>query len=265
MSDILENLLAEHGFNTVKWPKEDIAPLHVLYKTEEGHLTAAESTVERLFEVKNHVLPPVMGDKKFSPMEGGATVVLGAAAGISLLDHLLSKLKLGKISSKLSLNNSDKLSIRFENVMENKVDVVLLDTYITGSEVNVPEFTTFRQRLENSELYVITTTLKSNSFSVTVTDAAGKSLDVEATIKGIADVNTSVNKNKDNSVTIKNGDETPLVFAFKAQQIMYDKTFWQSLFGKDGKFHIRDATKQTMKGGEEKTTPLEVRMEGYDI
>ena len=91
--------------------------------------------------------------------------------------------------------------------------------------------------------------LKSNAFTVTVTDKNGQHVDVEATVKGVLEANVDFNRNKNNSITLKHANEAPVVFAFKAQRIIYDAKQWWEFFRKEEAFfRIKDQQGVVMKG-----------------
>jgi hypothetical protein len=86
-------------------------------------------------------------------------------------------------------------------------------------------------------------------FSITVVDKAGQHVDIEATVKGIVNANVNVTRQKDNSITLKHDGENPVVFGFKAQQIIYDKKKWWQFGKKDeAKFRIKDQQGEVLKG-----------------
>ncbi len=252
MAKVLKNLLSDYGYNLVALPKEDISPLMVLYKNGNA-VSAAESTLQKLFKIADKFPPEIVKDKTVSSVNGHTSVVFDAEAGISMLDKLLQALKMGKLSAKTSIDASHSITITYENVLEDKVDLIILDDFITGSDPLVGEFTTYRKKLENSELYVISHVLKSNSFSVAVEDATGTKVDIEATVKGVVDANVNLSKNKNDQVTLKhNKPDVNIVFAFRAQKIIYDhKKWWQFFKRDDAKFHIKDEQGVIMKGEED--------------
>jgi hypothetical protein len=125
-----------------------------------------------------------------------------------------------------------------------------LDSFISGSDPVKGKFNAFKEKLEDSELYVINNVLKSNSFSVAVEDATGSKVNIEATVKGIVDANVDISRNKNNEITLTHTNaDTYIVFAFKAQQIIYDQKEWWQFFRKKGaKFRIKDQQGVILRG-----------------
>lgn len=267
MAEVLKNLLSDYGYNLVALPKEDIAPLMLLYKN--GHaVSAVESTVDKLFAIADAALPVVKKNKAVTSIDGGASVVFDAEGGVSMLDWLLKTLKMGKLSAKTELDITHKVKITYENVKEDKVDLLALDRFISGSNPLEGKFNSFKEKLMESELYVINNVLKSNSFSVAIEDAAGTKVDIEATIKGIVDANVDISRGKNNEITLKNTNiDTYIVFAFKAQRILYDQKKWWQFFKKDdAKFHIKDQQGVILRDeGKYPTQPLKMGNLEVDI
>lgn len=267
MAKVLKNLLSDYGYNLVALPKEDIAPLMLLYKNGNA-VSAVESTVDKLFKLADAPLPVLTKDKAVTNIDGSAAVVFDAEGGVSVLDWLLKVLKMGKLAAKTEFDASHKVKITYENVKEDKVSLLELDGFISGSDPDTARFNAFREKLENNELYVINNVLKSNSFSVDVEDAAGTKVDIEATVKGIVDVNVDVSRNKNNEITLKhNTADTYIVFAFKAQKIIYDqKKWWQVFKKKEAKFHIKDQQGVVLRGEQKyPTVPLQSGESMVDI
>ena len=231
MAKVLKNLLSDYGYNLVALPKEDIVPLLLLYKNNDA-VSSVNSPLQKLFKTADAAPPDIEKDKVVADIEGTASVIFDAEAGVNMLDWLLQKLKMGKLAGKLKLDATNKVTISYENILEDSVDLLDLDNFISGSEPDSANFNTFRKKLEDSELYVVSAVLKSNSFSVMVEDENGQSLNVDATVKGVVDVNVDVSHNKNNAITLKHNTAAPIAFAFKAQQIVYDHKKWWQLFKK---------------------------------
>ena len=255
MAKVLKNLLSDYGYNLVALPKEDIAPLMLLYKNGNA-VSAVESSVDKLFAIADAPLPVVAKDKTVASINGSASVVFDADGGVSMLDWLLKTLKMGKISAQTEIDATHKVKITYENVKEDKVSLLELDNFISGSDPVKGKFNAFKEKLEDSELYVINNVLKSNSFSVAVEDATGTKVDIEATVKDIVDANVDISRNTNNEITLRHTNaDTYIVFAFKAQQIIYDQKEWWQLFRpKEAKFRITDQQGVILRGEDEYPT-----------
>ncbi|HEY4111463.1 hypothetical protein [Puia sp.] len=262
MSKLLKNFLADYGYNIVALPRTDIKPL-ILLCQDGGSVSSLESGIAALFTSEEQAPPAVTSNTATGDIAGSTSVSFDSDTGISLLSWLLDKLKLGKLEAKANLDSNKVLTFKYEKVREDKIDLVKLDGFLTGSTPVKNKFNTFRAKLMNSELYVINSVLKSNTFTFTIEDKSGASADIDATIKGIAAINQNIKSTSNNSVTITSRDEEPLVFAFRAQHILYKKAgFWDRLLDSAdaaGGFTIRNETGIVLKGPEDYASePLQV-------
>jgi hypothetical protein len=266
MAKVLKNLLSDYGYNLVALPKEDIQPLLLLYKNGDA-VSSVEDSLEKLFKQANAPVPTVVKDKPVTNIDGSADVLFDAEGGVSMIGRLLEKLNLGKLNAKLKVEATHKVKITYENIKEDKVSLLELDGFITDANPDTARFGTFKAKLENSELYVINNVLKSNSFSIVVEDANGTQLNVEADIKNIVNANVNVSKNKNNAITLKhNNPDTIIVFAFKAQKIIYDQKKWWEFYKKnEAKFHIKDQQGVVMKNERFPTVALKTDVALIDM
>ena len=240
MAKVLKSLLSDYGYNLVALPKEDITPLLLLYKNYDG-VSSVENKLQMLFAIADSPPPIIIKDKIVAGIQGMANITFDAEGGVDMLDWLLQKLNMGKLAGKLKLDGANTVKISYENVLEDKVGLLELDDFISGSEPVTLRFNTFKQKLENSELFVVNAVLKSNSFSVAIAGENAQGANLEATLKGIVDANVDLKHNSDNSITLKHDNAMPIVFAFKAQQILYDQKQWWQFYKKDeAQFHIKD-------------------------
>ncbi len=247
MAKILENLLADYGYNIVALPKADIKPL-MLLAVEGDAVASLGNSLTDLFDIDETPPPQLFKDVETSDLTGSTAVSYEAGGGLSVLDWLLDKLKMGKLEGKVNFDNNKVLTIKYEKVLEDKINLLDLDNFMSGSLPSKNKFNTYKTRLENSELYVINSVLKSNAFSVTIEDKNGSTAEVAATVKGILNANANFTSNKDNTLTIKNENENPLVFAFKSQRILYDKKEWWQFFKKESAgFTIKNQTGLVLK------------------
>lgn len=258
MAQVLKNLLTDYGYNLVALPKSDLEPLGLLFKRDDG-LGSVDSSLLKLFTIADAAPPVIRRDGAVPDIKGSALVTFDAKAGINLLQSLLGHLGLGKASAKLDLNANHTVTIGYEQITEDKIDLLELDNYISGSDPNRVQFNTFKDKLENSELYVINAVLKSSAFSIKIDDKSGQKVNLDATVKGMLDAKIDVSHHDKNFMTIKHNG-VPLVFAFKAQRIMYDRKKWWS--SQEARFRIVDQQGEVLKDESElPTDPLNLGLE----
>jgi hypothetical protein len=262
MAQALQNLLTDYGYNLVALPKADLQPLGLLFKRPDG-LGSVDSTLLKLFTIADAAPPMIRRDGVVPDLKGSALVTFDAKAGVNLLQSLLGHLGLGKASAKLDLNTNHTVTVGYENITEDKTDLLELDSYISGSDPDKVQFNTFKDKLENSELYVINAVLKSSTFSIKVEDKSGQRVNLDAAVKGMLDAKVDVSHRDKNFMTIKHKG-APLVFAFKAQRIMYDRKKWWS--SQEARFRIIDQQGVVLKDESElPTDPLVLGLELADL
>ncbi|NOT49947.1 MAG: hypothetical protein HOP10_01560 [Chitinophagaceae bacterium] len=256
--------LTNLGFNMVAWPKTGIQPLALLYKTDKG-VSAVESDVEELFKPGDATIPRIKSGIA-TDIKGAAGLTFDAKGGISMLDWLLNKLHLGKMNANVNLNNSYEVTVSYLNVREDKISLLSLDNFITTAKPDLNGFNTFKDKLQNNELYVINAVAKSNDISVTIADKNGQDVSLDATVKGIMGINMSAARKQNNAIELvyKTSEDEPLVFAFKAQRIIYDAPgFWS---GGPGSFRIKDQVGAVLMGPEDlPTKPLQTGSDLVEI
>ncbi len=256
--------LTKLGYNLVAWPKTGIQPLLLLYKTANG-VSSVEATLKDLFKTGD-TAPPQVSMNEAADIKGSAELSFDAKGGVKMLDWLLNKLNLGKMSADVSLNESYEVSVSYLNVKEDKVSLLELDNYISTSVPSREKFNTFRNKLENNELYIINSIAKSNDISVTITAKDSQDIEADATIKGIMEANVSVARKQNNAIELayKTTDDKPIIFAFKAQQIIYKKkNFWNN---EPARFYIKDQQDTILLSPEDiPTQPLLMGNELVDV
>ena len=245
-------------------PNSGITPNLLLYQAGEG-VTSAGSTLFTLFPVDDVAPPALNPETDVTPLIGKAEASFDAKAGVNFLQSLLEKLNMGKASFKAKLDDKDTLTFSFQDVKESSIDLLALDAFISGTPPDLEKFRSFSEKLKASELYVVTSVLKSNTFSVAITDKSGQNVSAEASLKGVLDAQVQVGHGSNHSITLSHKNkQVPLVFAFKAQRIIYDKpSFWT---GKPGGFHIVKAIDVVMRNkGNYNTEPLSTGLQAADI
>ncbi|MEO8150460.1 MAG: hypothetical protein ABI723_22710 [Bacteroidia bacterium] len=235
----VQSPLTNLGYNMVAWPKTGIQPLTLLYKTVNG-VSSVEASLKDLFKTGDAAPPLIKRDEEATDIKGSAELTFDAKGGINMLDWLLNKLNLGKMSANVSLNESYEVTVSYLKIKEDKVSLLELDNFISSSKPGREKINTFKDKLEHNELYVINAVAKSNDISVTITAKNGQDISADATVKGIMDANISAARKNNNAIELvyKTDEDKPVIFAFKAQQIIYEKkSFWNN---EPSRFYIKD-------------------------
>jgi hypothetical protein len=250
MSNLIKNLLTEYGYEMVALPKADIAPLLLLRK-EGDYLSSMHSNVELLFEEDIAALPAPTTTTTVANISGKNTLRLDGNMGLKALSGLFDALKLkdSDIKTHFAASKNLELEFSFENVQEDKVDYVVLDNFFSGAIPLEKEFKSSMELLKRSELYVVTTVLKSNHFSIKIGNSNSQDAELKLALEKMGALDTKFKREKDNVFSITTEGEESLVFAFKAVQILYDKASWFEFWKpKEAEFRIRKQKGMVLRG-----------------
>jgi hypothetical protein len=246
--DILQDYFKEKGYNVVALPKSNIRPLGLL-ALENGNLSDLGSRVDVLFEEDSSPLPAVAKNVAIPDLQGQTVVSFRLSAGIGLLNGLLGSLGLGKAAANAKLSDSDKILFSFDGAAEDGIKGFLdLDNFISGAVPQVERFKTYSEKLKNSELYIITSVLKCNNFSIQVINKDSQDITTGIEIKEAASAHGELKRSKDSKILVSHTGKESLVFAFKAVQIIYDAPKWFQFWDKkQAQFKIKAQTGMVLK------------------
>lgn len=248
MSQLIKNLLADQGYNMIALPRTGIHPLLLLCR-EGNHLSSLDSPLEAFFEADRAPLPS--SNTKTAPFSGQKMLKFDLKSNLNFLSGLFQQFHLNdsKLKAEAGSGRTYTVDFAFEQVKEDKVGLLDLDNYLTGAIPLEQEFRTYAERLRKSELYVVTSVLKSAAFSIEIQDETGRHLDLDARIEDAAGGKLSIDRNKNNGFTIAHRDGPELAFAFKAVQILYEKAAWFEFWKpKDVRFRIKDQQGPVLRG-----------------
>jgi hypothetical protein len=242
----------EKGYNVVAMPKATLAPLQLLAK-EGKDLSALGNEIADLFDEDREMMPAIYENEPLEELQGQSQLIFQADSGFQLLKNLLAQLNLGKLEAKAEFKDSDTLVFSFHHAKEDGIKKFLdLDNYISGGIPKVEHFKTYKQKLEKSELFVITSVLKCKEFSIKVLDQNNQNASATFEVQGGTSANASIKREQDSSLHISYQGDKDLVFAFKAVQIFYDKPKWFEFWNsKEAHFTIKPQVGYTLKSVED--------------
>lgn len=241
--------LTKLGYSLVALPKTGIKPLLLLYKTING-VSSLDALLGELFQTVNVTIPQGLPEEATVDIRGAAELTYDAQGSIRMLDWLLSKLNLGKIAADVALSGNYEVAVSYTGVTEEKVSLLGLDSFISDADPRMAKFNSFGDKLRNNELFVINAVLKSPAMSVTISGKNGMDIHTDVAVKSILEANADIARKASNAITLDyKVDGKPVVFAFKAQQILYEKeSFWS---GRPARFKIREQTGVVLLGPED--------------
>lgn len=237
------------GFIFLAMPVNNVKPLDLLFKSDNGTVTRLNSSIEKLFLPVNS-LPPLVGAEKNLPntISCEEQLSLAVESNIKLLEGLKKLLKVG-VEGGFSLDKSEVYTYTIIDAKHQYVDFTDIDYYIHDNPLN-EKLETFSEGLKKDDMYVVTEIIKSKSFVISRASSGKTKANAEITAEGLATVEASAGGQQSKENKYEYHDEEYLVLAVKAIRILYDKPFW---FSKEkGKYRVEvDPKVELVKSPEE--------------
>ena len=123
--------------------------------------------------VSNEKIPDVAQGFADRPFSGQRTSDLGLGIGLSILSGFLDAMSGQHIGLDVQYKSSRTIAFEFQNVKEDRIDIIELDKYLTTADVNTSS-RHIAQMLDADQLYVITSTIKSTQFFVEAKDSTAQ-------------------------------------------------------------------------------------------
>ena len=274
--DELVELLRKYGYNLVLLPRENIVPLQIFARTEKGLLRVIKDVfttpvlddkngmLGELFITDSQPLPTSMQGDVVNEVKGKRSSEMGLDAGVDLMFNFLSlkdkeKTEEQKLKLKAVLKSIDKVNFAFgEQTTSDSVSHIALDSYMKDAEIRDSVGHTFREMIEKNQIYIVTSVLKSSSFTMkgTSEDHASVTLNlpkVKEILAGKIEGNIDVFEESG----IKYKGDKQLVFGFKAVRLLYEE--------KDGKVRFKIKNQDGMAVRNEEEFPVELMNEGVNF
>ncbi len=238
MTNVIQNLLKDQGYEIIAVPKPDLTPLKLLLK-ENKHLSEYGGSMLDLFEPDVAGLPVIQTGTP--DINGSKALKAETSVGLELLSGLMAALQLSnsEVGASFASGKDTSLSFSFQNIKEEKVETISLDNFLMGAIPKKEGFERSLERLKNSELYVTTSVLKSNAFFIEVNASNEQAGNVKAGIEKIVSASGQFERAGDNSFSIKPSGGQYFAFAYRAARIIFDRKRWFEFWQEDEKFQIR--------------------------
>jgi serine protease AprX len=217
--------LKKFGYNVVRFPKANIAPLQII--TKKGNVFENIGNISTLLsEGANITLPKIQNDIPSASFSGNSTNELSSAIGLTILGDIIKAMGGNKIGLGTHYEKARTITFEFLDVTEDSIEVIELDQYLTDAEIN-PFSKHLTKLLESDDVYVITSVIKSDKIGVSGTAKDQKALAIDVPVV-TTDVggNVTVDKSSDKESSVVFQGESRLAFGFKAVRLTY----------KDGKY-----------------------------
>lgn len=250
-SDPLLTYLRSYGYNVILLPKTDVKPLQILSKNSK-YLDKLGNLTTILVAGSNIAVPKIKENQAAANISGQRTSYLKIGVGLSILGNIISAMGGKFLGLEGVYQQAKTISFEFNDVLQDKVDVAMLDQYLSDADVS-PFSQYVGQLLEADDVYVITEIIKSRKF--TVSAKTSKNADVTLNIpviQGVVGGNVTVSAQAEETSKITyEGKNTPLVFGFQAIRLFYSNGRYQKLKPLEPSIGMRDLENVSRQDGVE--------------
>ncbi len=241
MSDRLSKLLNEHGFSFVKMPRP-IQLLDLFAKDSRGHLISIGNITD-LFLKKAEPLPENTLNQPVPSEIGG---LIDKKVDMKLSINLLKGFLPESVGVESAFSNANNINFSFNDAKLDSTSLIQLDIFI--NDANIQEKSqTFKDKLKDSEIYVVTDVLKSKSFSVEALGANDTSIALDGPeIEKIIEANAKLKRTSENKAKIVYEGDNNLAIGIRAAQIHNNKSWLMPW--KDLSFSLRSGKTHQVRG-----------------
>lgn len=227
--------LAGLGYNVIRYPSADFAPLKLLGK-QNGEFQVLGGLNQLTAQSTEH-LPLVERDESAADINGQSSSSLKIGIGANILSGLIGAMG-GTLSASLHYTNATNIEFQY---LEVKIDSIMpLDAgnYLRGAHVDSANPVLNQYVLGNGDLFLITRIAKSQKFSVKYTKNGGVDADVGIpVIDEIASGKISVTKDATSTSTLTFQGPVALPFAFQCFHIGLENGKLDMVIEKAGKVY----------------------------
>jgi hypothetical protein len=238
--------LNDLGYNVIKVPRTDIAPLDLLARDNTDVPLRKIGTISTFW--KTSAPAPAPGPPSVAAsLNNTHSNKLDLSFGLDLLKGALAVFGAGAPSLDLSHTSAKTLQFNYTGVTTVSIDTGVIGDYLTEGTLNVgnPE-TKHRFLDQGSEVYIITEVIRATSITVTATDDHGNGVSLSAPeINGVLGGNVSVKPSAaiNSAVTFESATMPPTAanFGFKAMLLIWQPTPGGPLGAGTGTWAFADA------------------------
>lgn len=220
-SDPFVNALKSFGYNMVRLPRPDMAPLQLLSRN--GDNLDRLGPISGLFvTAPGVVLPPITAATPVAPINGSRTSDLKIGIGLSILGNIIGAMGGSTLGLETAYSAARSATFEFSDVTEDRCNVIDLDKYLGAADIN-PASVFVSKLLEADKVYVLTSVIKSTKFTFDAKGESGVSLDLKVpVIQGAVGGNVSVSTSSGSTAKIVYEGKIPLAFGFQAIQLFFE-------------------------------------------
>jgi hypothetical protein len=214
------NYLKEYGYNVVRLPKADVRPLQML--SRQGRDLDRLGDLTTVLAPGEHVaLPDISENTTAANISGRRTSDLSFGIGLSVLGNIIGAMGGSKLGLDVRYRQASSIAFEFHDVLEDKVEVAALDRFLADADVD-PFSRHVADLLEADQIYVTTSTIKSNKFTVQARKSDGTELSLEVpVVQQLVGANVKVSGDEETASNLTYEGKMSLVFGFQAWRLFY--------------------------------------------
>jgi hypothetical protein len=222
--------LKDRGYCVFRVPRADARPLQTLLLAEKKDLVRLGELATISIPGSNP-LPPLSVDNE-APVEisGKESSSTKIEVGVNILGNIIKALGGNTLGITAAYSNAKSLTFKFEQVLEDHVDVDRLDQYLSTCSFRL-DGRSVTNALIDDAVFVITSTLKATKFTVNAKGDSGQKIGLDVpVVSGIASGTLNVETSRATEGTVSYEGKTPVVFGFQAVQIFADERDGRPVF-----------------------------------
>lgn len=213
--------LKDFGYGTISLPREGIKPLMMMIKN--GDRLTPLGPLASTFQAGGAPMP-VPKRQISADVTGSRSRSIDLDLGLNILGTVIGALSGSSLGLKAAYKNSRKVEFEFGNVMEEKVDVAGLDSYLSSASVATSIGNFVKQALDEDKIYVIVSTLDATQVSVEAKSDTGTSVGLDVpVIQQIVGAKVAVSgSGASNSKITYSTTTNPLSFGLQVVRLIFD-------------------------------------------
>jgi hypothetical protein len=213
--------LKSYGYSVLRLPRADFAPLQILAEQGRDLVPLGQlSTV--IVPRRGAVAPAAKSDVPAPSINGRRSNEVSLGVGLGILGGLIGAMGGEHLELEATYEKAASLAFEFSDMLGDEIEIAALDQYLASADVD-PRSRHVSTMLDANEVYVVTRTIKSTTFTVLAKkeEGVGLALDVPV-VQEVVGAKVEVSAAGAGKDRIVYKGKTPLVFGFQAVQLFYD-------------------------------------------
>jgi hypothetical protein len=215
-SDKGVNYLSALGYNVVRVPRTNVAPLDLIGRARD------QMRIGTLMQLVTNPgeLPALSATGDTASISGKSTDKMKLGVGLNILGPIVNALAGTSIGIQAAYEKASSVQFSFEDVTMDRVDPLAVGQFLRNAVIDVDNPVLKHYVLGKGQLYVIMEVLKSNKLTVTseASSNTGVAIDVPV-IESIASGKLELDLSKSANGQVKYTGSKPLVFGFKCMRV----------------------------------------------